>query len=309
MPPEALFVLSGVSQYTGASVAVGLFREGIDAGTVTLFRVLFGALPVLAVSWRSQRRWDRHDLGAAAVFGLATAVMNLSFYLAIERLPLGKSVVIEFIGPIAVAAAFTRTRRNTVALLLAAGGVAVLSGVEIGGDPLGVLFIFIAAAMWATYIVLGRRVAALDRGLSGLGVGLLIGSGALVPFGVGDAGTVFGSGRLLALCAVVGVLSSAVGYGIDQIVLRRIPVRRFSLLLALLPVTAMIVGFVALGQVPTFADLFGAALVIAGVGLQERELVTPTGDGIVLDTATQQAEPAGVSGRGPGRRAPRARGR
>ncbi|MFM8267939.1 MAG: EamA family transporter [Ilumatobacteraceae bacterium] len=272
IPPELLFVLSGVSQYTGASIAVGLFDE-LSPGTVTLFRVLFGALPILALSWRDQRRWTRHDLVAAAVFGLATAAMNLFFYLGIERLPLGKSVVIEFLGPISVAAVFTRSRRNTAALALAAAGVAVLSGVEIGGDPLGVVFILCAATMWATYIVLGRRVAALDRGLSGLGVGLLIGAAALVPFGAGDLGEAIGSVRLLALCAAVGVLSSAVGYSIDQIVLRRIPVRRFSVLLALLPVTAMVMGLIALGQVPTWIDLGGAALVIGGVLLQDREVI------------------------------------
>ncbi|MFM8312513.1 MAG: EamA family transporter [Ilumatobacteraceae bacterium] len=272
VPPEVLFVISGVSQYTGASIAVHLFEE-LPPTTVTLFRVLFGALPILAFATRGRRPWTPAELRAAAVFGLATAAMNLFFYLAIERLPLGKSVVIEFLGPIAVAAVFTRTRRNTIALALAAVGVAILSGVEIGGDALGVLYIFGAAAMWATYIVLGRRVAALDRGLDGLGVGLLIGAAALVPFGAGSAGEVLGSPRLLLLCLLVGVFSSAVGYSIDQIVLRRIPVRRFSLLLALLPVTAMLVGLVALGQVPTWADLGGAALVIGGVLLQEREVI------------------------------------
>jgi len=273
--PEALFALSGVAQYSGAVVAVNLFDD-VRPATVAWFRVMSAAAMILALSWRQQRRWTRHDLGAAAVFGVATAFMNLTFYLAIDRLALGKSVVLEFIGPIAVAAAFTRTRRNTVALLLAAGGVAVLSGVEIGGEPLGILFIFCASAMWATYIVVGRRVAALDRGLSGLGVGLVIGSLAIAPFGIGGSSKVVGDGSLLLACVVVGALSSAVGYGIDQVVMRRIPTRRFALLLALLPVTAMAMGLAALGQTPSGADLVGAALVIAGVVTQERdELAQP----------------------------------
>jgi inner membrane transporter RhtA len=106
-------------------------------------------------------------------------------------------------------------------------------------------------------------------------VGLVIGSLALLPFGASDVTEVMSSGRLLALCFVVGVCSSAVGYSIDQIVLRRIPVRRFSLLMALLPVTAMLVGLVTLGQVPTWADLGGTVLVIAGVLLQDREVIEP----------------------------------
>ncbi len=273
--PEALFVISGISQYTGASIAVHLFQE-LPPATVAVFRVLLGAIPILLISWRDQRAWTRADLKAAAIFGLATAAMNLCFYLGINRLALGKSVVMEFIGPVAVAAWFTRSRRNTWALVLAASGVAVLSGVELGGDPLGVLFILMASAFWATYIVLGRRVAGLNRGLSGLGVGLLIGGLAIVPFGVGHLGAVVTDARLLGLCFLVGLLSSSVGYAIDQVVLRRIPMRRFALLLALLPLTAMVVGLVALEQTPTVADLFGAALVIAGVVMQERDELPST---------------------------------
>lgn len=268
--PEALFVISGISQYTGASIAVHLFEE-LPPATVAVFRVLLGAIPILLISWRDQRAWTRADLKAAAIFGLATAAMNLCFYLGINRLALGKSVVMEFIGPVAVAAWFTRSRRNTWALVLAASGVTVLSGVELGDDPLGVLFILMASAFWATYIVLGRRVAGLDRGLSGLGVGLLIGGLAIVPFGVGHLSTVVTDPRLLGLCFLVGLLSSSVGYAIDQVVLRRIPMRRFALLLALLPLTAMVVGLIALDQTPTVADLVGAALVIAGVVMQERD--------------------------------------
>ena len=162
--------------------------------------------------------------------------------------------------------------------MLAALGVIILSGVEIGGDPLGVLFILMASGFWATYIVLGRRVAALDRGLSGLGVGLVIGGLAIMPFGFGHLGEVLTTPRLLGLCFLVGLLSSSVGYAIDQVVLRRIPMRRFALLLALLPVTAMLVGLIALNQVPTVADLAGATLVIAGVVLQERDELQVPGE-------------------------------
>ena len=268
--PEALFAISGICQYAGAAIAVTLFQE-LPPATVAFFRVAAGAVIVLMLSARHLRRWTAADLRAAAIFGIATALMNLCFYLAIDRLPLGKSVVLEFIGPISVAAVLTRTRRNTIALLLAAGGVAILSGVEIGGEPLGIAFILGASAMWAAYIVLGRRVASLDRGLSGLAIGLVIGSLVILPFGISGVGEVFSSSRLLYQCLLVGLLSSAVGYTIDQFVIRRIPIRRFALLLALLPVTAMVVGYIALDQRPTPIDLIGAGLVIAGVVTQERD--------------------------------------
>ncbi len=265
-----MFAISGISQYAGAAIAVTLFQE-LPPATVAFFRVAAGAVFVLLLSARQLRGWTAADLRDAAVFGVATALMNLLFYLAIDRLPLGKSVVLDFIGPISVAAVLTRTRRNTIALLLAAGGVAILSGVEIGGEPLGIAFILGASAMWAAYIVLGRRVASLDRGLSGLAVGLVIGSLVILPFGLSGIGEVFSSSRLLTQCVIVGLLSSAVGYTIDQFVIRRIPIRRFALLLALLPVTAMIVGYIALDQRPTPIDLIGAGLVIAGVVTQERD--------------------------------------
>jgi inner membrane transporter RhtA len=193
------------------------------------------------------------------------------FYLAIDRLPLGKGVAIEFIGPIAVAAVRTRSRRNALALVLAAIGVAVLSGVEIDGEPLGLLFIFLASAMWATYIVIGSKVAQQNRGVSGLGFGLLIGSVVITPIGAPSSGPVWSSPYLILLCMFVGVMSNAIGYGIDQSVLRRIPIRRFSVLLALLPVTATVVAFIALDQRPSAIDLVGMALVLTGVVVQERE--------------------------------------
>ena len=242
-------------------------------------RVIGAAVALLIVSWRRVRQpWSRAELWAAGLFGTATALMNIFFYLGIDRLPLGKGVAIEFIGPITVAALRTRTRRNATALALAVLGVAVLSGLEIsGGEPLGLLFILLASAMWAAYIVIGSRVARLDRGVSGLGVGLAIGAVVVLPIGAPGSGPAFASPSLLALCLLVGVFSNAIGYGIDQHVMRRIPIRRFSVLLALLPVTATVIGFIALNQVPSTLDLVGMALVLSGVVIQEREELAPTG--------------------------------
>ena len=238
-------------------------------------RVIGAATVLMAFTWRRQRGWTRREVYAAMLFGTATALMNVTFYFAIDRIDLGKGVVIEFIGPIAVAAAFTRTRRNTLALALAVIGVVVLSGVEIDAEPLGLLFVFMASAMWAAYIIIGRHVASFDRGSAGLALGMVFGTVVLIPFGAPGIGAVIGHPAWLFAALSVGVLSNVVGYGIDQHVLRRVPVRRFAVLLALLPVTAMLVGFIALDQTPSVIDLCGAALVIIGVMIQEREVLTP----------------------------------
>ncbi len=272
--PEALFVLSAIAQYIGAAIAVGLFDE-VEPQTVAWFRLIGATIAILAVSRGWWSGWTRRQLVAAGVFGIATALMNTFFYLAIDRVDLGKAVTIEFIGPITVAAVATRSLRNAIALIFAVVGVAVLGTGEVDGNALGLLFIFLASAMWAVYIVVGSRVAQLDRGVAGLGIGLAIGSLAMTPIGAPWSGPVWASPTLLALCLLVGVFSNAIGYGIDQFVMRRIPVRRFSVLLALLPVTALAVGWLALDQQPSGIELAGVALVLVGVATQEREEIEP----------------------------------
>jgi inner membrane transporter RhtA len=274
-PPEALFVLSGVSQYVGAVVAVRLFDELAPAPSAWL-RVIGATLWLSMFSLGQFRRGGRFtgaQWRSAAALGIVTAFMNLTFYLAIDRLHLGKGVAIEFIGPITVAALTTRSRRNAAALALATLGVIVLSGIEIDDEPLGLLFIFLAAACWAGYVVLSARVAQYDRGVAGLAVGLGFGALVLAPFGIAQSGPAWSDPRLLGLCLLIGLFSNAIAYGIDQYTLRRIPVRRFSVLLALLPVTATVFGFLFLDQTPSVPDLVGIGLVLAGVAAQQRDVL------------------------------------
>ena len=269
-PPEALFVLSAISQYIGAAIAVSLFDE-VAPQTVAWFRSIGAAVALLAISPGFYRGWTRKDLTGAAIFGIATVLMNVFFYLGIDRIDLGKGVAIEFIGPIVVAAATTHTARNGAALALAVVGVVTLGGVEISDNALGVFFILASSAMWAAYIVVGSKVANVRPGVVGLGVGLAIGSVFITPIGAPGSGPVWVSPTLLLLCCATGVFSNAIGYGIDQFVMRRIPIRRFSVLLATLPVTAVFIGWLALGQRPGPLDLAGIALVLAAVALQERD--------------------------------------
>ena len=263
-------MLSAVAQYAGAAIAVVLFDE-VEPQTVAWFRVIGAAIALLIVSRGWRHGWTREQLIAAGMFGIATALMNTFFYLGIDRIDLGKAVAIEFIGPITVAAVATRSGRNAVALIFAVAGVLVLGGTEVEGNALGLFFILLASALWAAYIVIGSRVAQLDRGVAGLGIGLAIGAIATTPIGAPWSGPVWLSPTLLALCLLVGVFSNAIGYGIDQFTMRRIPIRRFSLLLALLPVTAAFIGWVALDQRPSGVELAGIALVLVGVAVQERE--------------------------------------
>jgi inner membrane transporter RhtA len=268
--PEALFVVGAVSQYIGAAIAVGLFDE-LTAGGVAWLRVLAAAAIIIAVrrSWR--RRWTRFELAWTCAFGVVLAAMNLTFYLAIDELPLGNAVAIEFIGPIAVAAIGTRTRRNGAALLMTVAGILLLAEVTPDATARGLVFILLAGVLWGGYIMLGHRVARSGVSLDGLGVGMAAGAVAILPFGLGAIGAGFDAPHLLLLAALTGLLSNALPYGIDQIVLARLPRERFALLLALLPVTATIIGLVSLGQRPTWPEVAGIAVIIGALTLSRRE--------------------------------------
>jgi inner membrane transporter RhtA len=251
--------------------------DDLAPASVAWFRVIGAAAICILVSIPQLMRggrWSRSEFLSASIFGIAVALMNLTFYLAIDRLDMGKGVAIEFIGPICVAALTTRSVRNAIALGCATLGVVVLSGLELSGEPLGLLFIFLASACWAAYIVIGAKVAALDRGIAGLGVGLLVGAVVIAPFGAPQSGPAWSQPSLIGWCVLVGLLSNAIGYGIEQSVLRRIPVRRFSVLLALLPVTAVVFGMIFLDQMPTAVEYLGIALVLAGVVIQQRDVLT-----------------------------------
>lgn len=268
-PPEALFIVGAVSQYLGASIAIELFDD-LTVGGVAWLRVLSAAIIVLVSRRAWRHRWGRRELAWAAVFGIVLAAMNLAFYLAINEVPLGTSVAIEFIGPITVAAIGTRTARNAAALGLTVAGILLLATVTPDISAPGLGFTLLAGTLWAGYIVLGQRVALSGLALDGLGIGMAVGALAIAPFGTGALAPGFDRPWLLAAAAATGLLSNAIPYGIDQLVLQRIDRTRFALLLALLPVTAVVIGFIALGQEPTIGELAGIATIMVAVAISRR---------------------------------------
>lgn len=267
MPAEAWFVAGAVSMYLGSAVAVGVF-DRVDAAGVAWLRIV-GAVIVLC-AWRRpwKAEWTPQRLRLVALFGVVTASMNTCFYLAIAELPLGTAVAIEFLGPIAVAAMMDRSRRNLIALSLVAVGVALVSGVRWEGSGAGVAWALASAALWAAYIVFGSRVADAGAGLDGLAAGLAIGLVVLAPVGVAPASAAFVDLGLLASCLAIGVLSNAVPYALDQVVLQRVPAARFAVLLAILPLTAALIGAVALGQVPRPLEALGIGAVVVALALR-----------------------------------------
>jgi inner membrane transporter RhtA len=273
VPAPVLFVVGGLSMYVGAALAVGLF-DRLSPAAVAVLRILGAAVVLLA--WRRPGRaaWRGPRLARAVAFGFATALMNLTFYEAIARLPLGTAVAIEFCGPVVVAALASRRPRDVAAVAMAALGVLLIADVRWSGSPLGVVFALGAAALWAAYIVLGRRLAVAGNGVDDMAVGFAVAAVALSPVvvvGAADHPGALADPVVLLIAVGVGVLASVVPYVLDQVVLRRVGQARFAVLLALLPATATVVGLVGLAQVPSFAEAVGIAAVVAAVALRSRE--------------------------------------
>lgn len=284
-PALALVSAGAVSVQFGAAFATGLFGRVGPAGAVTL-RLGFAAVVLLVGT--SIARHHRHagsphhlpDPAAApqlvrppitrsdrlvvCAFGLVLAAMNLSFYGAISRVPLGVAVTVEFVGPLALALFSSRRLADGLWALAAGAGVVLLStsaGRHV--DPVGIGLAGLAGACWAGYILLsketGRRFASLDGLASAMGVGAL----AVVPLGIAAGGAELVRPAVLSLGAAVAVLSSVVPYSLELLALRRVSPRAFGVMMSLDPALAAAAGFAVLGQQLALREWAALGLVVA----------------------------------------------
>ena len=273
VPPHAYFMVSAVFHYLGPAFAVLLFAEVSPLGVAWLR--IASAAAVFALwrrPWGYFRRLDAPARNTVLMLGAVLALMNVCFYLAIARLPLGTVGAIEFLGPIGLAAAGMHSRRNFAALVLAAAGVLVLTDARLAGTPVGFLFAFLNCALFVLYIVLGHRIAK-DGGATGidrLGAAMLVAMVAALPIGVRDAAPAFLDPLLLAAGIGVGLCSSVIPYVCDQLAMAKLPRATFALLLSLLPAMASIIGVLVLRQIPSTIEIAGIGLVIGGVALHRQ---------------------------------------
>jgi inner membrane transporter RhtA len=262
-PPEAFFMVSAVFHYLGPSFAVLLFAR-VDVLGVAWLRIASAA--AIFALWRKpwrRVRVDRLLLGWGAVL----ALMNSTFYLAIDRLPLGTVAAIEFLPVIVLAALGVRTVRNLSALGLAVGGVYLLTDVQLEAEPLGLVLAFVNAGLFALYIVLSSRAAGRGAvtGIDGLGAAMLIAALVATPIGGRAAAPALVDPVAVIAGIGVGVSSSVIPYVTDQLALARMRRATYALLVSLLPATATVIGVIVLAQIPTWPEVAGVALVIAAV--------------------------------------------
>jgi inner membrane transporter RhtA len=277
VPPHLYFVVSAVFHYLGPAFAVLLFAR-VDVLGVAWLRI--AAAAVIFAAWRRPwRAWPGLDRDARRLivgWGATLAVMNVCFYEAIDRLPLGTVAAIEFLPVIVLAALGARVRRNLLALSLAVAGVYLLTDVQLEAQPLGLAFAAANAGLFALYIVLAHRVARHPaiEGIDGLAASMLVALVVVTPLGGWQVLPAVTDPVALLAGIGVGVSSSVIPYVTDQLAMARLPRATYALMVSLLPATATIIGIVVLAQVPTRAEVAGIALVAAGVALH-REATTP----------------------------------
>ncbi len=273
VPPHLYFVVSAVFHYLGPAFAVLLFAR-VDVLGVAWLRIASAAV-VFALwrrPWRAFAKLDRSGRRLLMAWGAVLAVMNVCFYVAIDRLPLGTVAAIEFLPVIALAALGARSARNVAALVLAVPGVYLLTGVQFAGEPLGVALAFANAVLFAAYIVLAHRVARHGglSGIDGLAASMLIAAVVVTPLGGWEVIPALTDPVALLAGIGVGLCSSVIPYVSDQLAMRRLPRATYALMVSLLPATATVIGIAVLAQVPSWVEVAGVGLVIAGVAMHRQ---------------------------------------
>jgi inner membrane transporter RhtA len=209
--------------------------------------------------------------------GAVFAAMNASFYIAIDRLPLAMVAAIEFIGPIALALAGARSARNLSAVAAAALGVFLLTHLRLAGQPVGIAFAFVNAALFTAYIALAHRLARRAVGsIDGLALAMAAAFVFIAPVGATQAWHAVGDPVAIAAGVGVGISSSVIPYVFDQLAMARLARATYALFVSLLPATATVIGVIVLQQFPTRSDVAGIALVMGGIALHARAREAPS---------------------------------
>lgn len=261
--PIPAIVASIVSVQGGAALAKGLFPALGATGTVGL-RVGISAAILLAAFRPRLRGASAAQWRAVVPYGLVLGVMNLVFYLALSRIPLGLAVTVEFIGPLGVAVFGSRRAMDIAWVVLAAAGIALIAPWAGGGvDALGVLLALAAGACWAAYILLGGRLSRMIPGGAAVAIGMAIATFVALPVAVATGGFSRLTPKLFAAGIGVALLSSAIPYTLEMIALKELPARTFGILMSLEPAVAALAGLVFLHEVLSPRQWLAVTLVIA----------------------------------------------
>ncbi|SFV37203.1 inner membrane transporter RhtA [Devosia crocina] len=266
--PILLVVIGMIFTQTGASFAKLLFPL-VGANGATALRLTLAALVLVLVFRPWRHRLERKQWRAVLMYGGVMGAMNLFFYAALEHIPLGIAVALEFTGPLAVALFGARRPLDFAWIALALAGFALLlpwTGVSGDISPLGVFLALCAGACWAGYIIFGQR-AGTGGGPHIAALGVATAAVIALPFGLVSAGPLLFDPAILPLGLAVALLSSAIPYALDMVALPHVPARLFGILMSGQPAFAALSGLVVLGEVLSAGQIAGmSAIVLASIG-------------------------------------------
>lgn len=266
--PISLLVLAMVSIQSGAGLAKSLFPIAGAAGATTLR--LFFASVILFFFWRPWRfKYSFSEIKKLFYYGASLGFMNLCFYFALERIPLGLAVTLEFVGPLGLSLISSRKKRDFFWALLAAVGLYLIMPTTLEKTPtdeVGILFALGAGLFWALYIYFGQKAGKNFHSGMATCLGMIFAALVVMPFGFLSGGSLF-SMKILPLALAVAVLSSALPYSLEMVALKSIPTKTFGILMSLEPVIATLVGILFLGEKLGALQLVAMACVMmASVG-------------------------------------------
>lgn len=270
LPAWTFAVAAMLSVQLGAAISVGLFDDVGVAGTAWL-RLTLGAIGFILIARPRYWRWTLRELRAPILLGLVSAAMTLSFLLAIDRLPLGTVVAIEFLGPLTIAALHSDSRRALAWPVLAFLGVVLLTEPWQGApDLLGILLAAVAAVGWALYIVITQHVGDRFAGVDGLAISLPVAAIVTAVVGLPQAwGHI--TWEVLGTAIVAAILLPLIPWTLELMALRRLTKSAFGTLMALEPAIALVIGLLILGQGIGPLQILGiGCVVIAGIAAERR---------------------------------------
>jgi inner membrane transporter RhtA len=264
--PVSLVLVGILSVQFGAGVAKTLFDE-VSPTTIVWLRLVTSAVLLLLIARPALRGRSGRDWRVVVAFGLVLGLMNWSIYQSFARIPIGLAVTLEFVGPLTLAVIGSRRPRDLAWVGLAGLGVLLL-GVQPGDLTwAGVAFALLAGASWAAYILLSAQTGRRWEGVDGLAMASLVATLLLTPLALGRYADQLADGRILALGALVGLLSSVIPYTCELIALRTLRPAVFSILMSLEPAAAALAGFVVVHEVLSPVQLLAmACVVVASVG-------------------------------------------
>jgi inner membrane transporter RhtA len=280
IPPVPAVLLSIISVQGGAAIAKGLFPVLGPAATSSL-RIGLSAIILVLFNRPNLRDLSPAQWKAVALYGLTLGAMNIVFYQAIARIPLGLGVTLEFIGPLVLALAGSKRALDFLWVVLAAAGIVLIAPWSNNGlDLLGVVLALLAGAFWAGYIVMGGRISKIMDGGKAVSIGMMFATALILPFAIADGLLVNFKPQMLFFGFALALLSSAIPFTLEISALRKMPAKTFSILMSLEPAAAALSGLIFLHEYLSVYEWLAVALVViasAGATLtrKKQEVVAP----------------------------------